>query len=357
MMTFIWIFIAISVLILVHEWGHFYSARRLGIKVEEFGFGFPPRMFSRVKNGVRYSFNWLPFGGFVKIFGEHGEGEGSHESFVSRSARQRFVVLSAGVFMNFVLAWVFFSAGAVIGVPEIVDSVEGDGLPVSILTVVPGSPAEAAGLRFGDTIQELRAGDGSSVVVSSEDDVQSFVDEKSGEEITLVVGRGEELREVAATPRANPPEGEGALGIALGRITVEPVPLYAAPFVGFQKLLVVTSAIFHGLGIFIADLITEGSVPADVAGPVGIFFFAHDISALGLAFVLQFIGILSVNLAVLNLLPIPALDGGRIFFLLIEKLKGSRVNPAYENSAHTIGFVLLIILIILITYRDIARII
>src|SRR3989344_6855961 len=151
MITLILIIIVISVLILVHEWGHFYSARKFGVKVEEFGFGFPPKVASRVKNGVRYSLNLFPFGGFVKIYGEHGEGEQDAKSFMSRPVWQRFTILAAGVFMSFLLAWVFFSVGATLGVPTISGD-NSSGIPVSVIGISHGSPAATVGLHFGDKI-------------------------------------------------------------------------------------------------------------------------------------------------------------------------------------------------------------
>ena len=158
MITLILVIIVISILILGHEWGHFFAAQKLGVTVEEFGFGFPPRLFSRVRHDVRYSLNALPFGGFVKIFGEHGEGEGNKKSFVSRPAWQRFIILAAGVGMNLILAWIFFTIALGIGVPRVVDN-PGVGVPVSILEVAPASPAEHAGLKMGDQIMEMRAQD------------------------------------------------------------------------------------------------------------------------------------------------------------------------------------------------------
>ncbi len=354
MITLILIIIAISLLILVHEWGHFYSARRLGVRVEEFGFGFPPKLFSVVRNGVRYSINLLPLGGFVKIFGEHGEGEGNQESFAARPAYQRFIILVAGVFMNFVLAWAFFSAGAAIGIPHISDDAGAD-VPVSILSIAPRSPAESSGLKFGDKILELRAPD-LSLRPENEKDVRDFIDAYRGEEITLVVQRGSEVLQIKATPRATPKEGEGPLGIALGKLSFARVPWYFAPIEGFRGLVRTTSATFEGLFGVLKTLLIERKTDLAVSGPVGIFFFADDTRSLGISFFLQFIGILSVNLAVLNFLPIPALDGGRILFLVIEKLKGKKVNPDLENLIHSIGFVLLIILMVVVTYRDIVRI-
>lgn len=354
MLTLILVILIISLLILVHEWGHFYSARKLGVKVEEFGFGFPPRVFSVVKKGVRYSFNLLPLGGFVKIFGEHGEGEGEKTSFISRPAWQRLIILAAGVFMNAVLAWVFFSVGAGIGVPQAAAE-DAANIPVSIIGVLPDSPAAKAGLKFGDEIMEMRSEE-ISLRIESEEDVLNFTDAYRGEEITMVVRRGEQVLEIKAVPRGHVPEGEGPLGIALGRLVIVKTPWYLAPVEGAKTLFRSIFLTVQGLALILKDLVVDGKTSVAVSGPVGIFKFAQDSRVLGLSFFLQFVGILSVNLAILNFLPIPALDGGRILFLLIEKIKGRRVNPALENIVHTIGFVLLILLMILVTYRDIARI-
>lgn len=353
MTTLIFVLVSISILILIHEWGHFYSARKLGVRVEEFGFGFPPKLFSRVKNGVRYSINILPFGGFVKIFGEHGEGEGEKESFISRSIFHRFIILSAGVGMNLALAWALFSAGSAIGVPKLAE--EGDGAPVSIIGVIPGSPADEAGLAIGDVIRELRSG-GVSSTITSEDGVSAFVDTYRGKEMAVIVERKGEIREIRAYPRKEPPEGEGPLGIALARLAVKRTPLFLAPFEGLKFLVRSIGMILYGLWSLIAEVVTEGRIASEVAGPVGIFFLVDDSRSLGLAYFLQFIGILSVNLAILNFLPIPALDGGRVLFLAIEKIKGTRVNPKTENIVHTIGFLFLIFLMAVITYKDIVRI-
>ena len=364
MFTFILLFLFLSILILAHEWGHFFSARKLGVTVEEFGFGFPPRLYSFVKSGVRYSFNLLPLGGFVKIFGEQGEGEGNRESFISRPIWQRFIILAAGVGMNFVLAWIFFSLGAVFGLPQVGDdSVDKlNRVPVSIVGLVPDSPADKAGLRAGDQILEMkvfRVGSPTAEIslrVESEQDVQSFVDAYRGEEIIMEVRRGESLKEFKVTPRVNVPEGEGPLGIALGRIVLKRTPWFLAPWEGLKTLWV--STILTGQGIFsiFKNFVFEGRTSVAVSGPVGIFLFAQDSRSLGLSFFLQFMGIISVNLAILNFLPIPALDGGRVLFLLIEKVRGRRVSMRVEGLTHTIGFVVLIFLMVLVTYKDIVRI-
>ena len=343
--------IAISILILVHEWGHFFAARRLGVRVEEFGFGFPPRIYSRIKNGVRYSLNALPFGGFVKIFGERGEGAGDTTSFISHPVWQRAVILAAGIGMNIAAAWVLFGAASAIGVPRLTDD---RGAPVSVLGVIPGSPAEQAGLKLGDQILELR-GPEVSLRVEKEGDIGTFANAYRGEEITLVIMRRGSITRISITPRIASPAGEGPLGIAIGRLSIERTSWWRAPAAGFSSLTQSIGAIAGGLWALTRDLASSGRVSGDISGPVGILLFARDSGALGAAYFLQFIGVLSVNLAVLNVLPIPALDGGRLLFLVLEKIKGRRISPRLEDAAHTAGFVLLVILMIAITYRDIAR--
>lgn len=351
-MSIIAVIVFISVLILAHEWGHFFAARAFRVRVDEFGFGFPPRLFSRVRNGVRYSFNLLPFGGFVKIFGEHGEGQGEHASFISRPAWQRFIILAAGVGVNVLCAWFLFSAAAAIGLPQIAE--EGVSAPVSVIGVMPDSPAERAGLKLGDKILEMH-GREVTLRIEKEEDVSDFVDAYRGEEVTLVVARQDSVIEIMATPRAIAPEGEGPLGVALGRIVIEKVPWYRAPVVGFESLVQSTSAIVRGLASLVRDLAATGRAPGSVSGPIGILLFARDSGALGASYFLQFVGVLSINLAVLNFLPIPALDGGRVLFIVIEKIRGRRIAPRVEDTAHMAGFIVLILLMLVVTWRDVVK--
>jgi regulator of sigma E protease len=343
----------LSILIIVHELGHFYSARWLKVRVDEFGIGFPPRLISHIYKDIRYSLNLLPFGGFVRIYGENGEGENEQNSFSSRPAYQRLLILGAGVGMNLVSAWVLFSIGAAVGTPEMVDGTS-EGVPVSITGVAPSSPAESAGLRLGDKIIEMSS-DEISLRVESERDVSDFVAAHRGEQIRITVRRNKEMVSLSATPRVNAPEGEGSLGIIMGRIVLTRVPWYQAPIAGARDTYYAVSAVFIGLGTIIRDLIFSQSVPAEVAGPVGIYFFGRDVQRLGLAYILGFFAMLSANLAVLNALPIPALDGGRMFFILLEKIKGRRINVMVEHYAHAAGFILLIVLILLVTYQDIIK--
>lgn len=356
MITFILFILILGVLVLVHEFGHFYSAKKLGIKVEEFGFGFPPRIFGKKFRGTLYSFNFFPLGGFVKIFGEHGEGEGNFESFISRSFWQKFLVIFAGVFMNLILAWVLFSLGSMLGTPAVKESPEDDvkNAVVTIVGVSPNSPAEISGIRFGDTVVEMRSQDFFQKINSVEN-LQKFVAAYKGERVSIVLKRGDSLVTIETTPRIEYPVDQGPLGIALATVGIRRAPFYLAPIEGLRSVYITTFGTLSAVGALFRDLFLSGRVPSQISGPVGIFLFVGEVKSLGLIYLLQFIAILSVNLAVLNILPFPALDGGRILFLAIGRLIQSKLNPKVENAIHTAGFLVLILLMIIITYRDIIK--
>ena len=340
-------------MILVHEWGHFFVARKLGIRVEEFSIGFGPKIVSRLYQGIRYSLRAIPLGGFVKIFGERGEGEEFPDSFASRPIWQRALVLGSGVIMNLVLAWVLFTGSAALGIP-VIDEASKEGHPVSVVEILPGSPAEQAGIRFGDMILEMRR-EQVSLRIESEKDVRDFDDAYRGEEVTLLIKRGSKIFELQAVPRVNFPEGEGPLGVRLSRFAVLQVKWYLSPIEGFRVLWLVLSGTVAGLGSLLKQIFTQGPQNIPVSGPVGIFFFAYDVSVLGLVYFLRFLGIISASLAILNILPIPVLDGGWIFFLIIEKIKGSRVSKKMEQIALTAGVFFLSFIMIFATYQDILK--
>lgn len=350
-MTFLLFFITLSLLILVHEWGHFYAARRLGIRVEEFGFGFPPKLISAVKNGTRYVLNLFPIGGYVKIYGEHGEGKDERGSFASRPLWQRFFVVSAGVTMNLVLAWILFSGAHLRGVVTIVDQKTADAA-ITIVDVEPDSPAARAGMRFGDVVRAIRH-EGVERRINGIQEFQTRIRELAGTPVELTLARNGSTRTVVATPRISPPAGSGPLGIALEYVVLEKSLWYQAPVAGAQSTWFALKNTAIGLWEMLRYLAISKSVPSDVSGPVGVFRMTQNIQDLGLSYILQFIAILSVNLAVLNALPIPALDGGRIFFMILEKFRRKTIAPQRENLAHAIGFAALIILMILITIRDV----
>ena len=355
LVTIIFFILLLGVLVLVHEWGHFVVARKFGVRVEEFAFGFPPRLASITRRGTRYALNLFPIGGYVKIFGEGGEDARDPASFSSRPLWQRFSIIAAGVVMNFVLAWFLFSLGHGLGLPTVLDEGQAaEHATVTIIGISPGSPAEQAGLKFGDAIQKLEIGNENSEI-GEIGEVQKFIEAHRGEEVKVVVGRAKSLVEVRLTPRVSPPEGEGPLGIAMARIAVVRSPWWRAPWDGLKTTVNAVAAIAVALGRIAAEAVSEGRVSADVTGPVGIFAFAHESRRLGLVYLLELAGVLSINLAFLNILPIPALDGGRILFLFIEGVRGARMNQRLEQAIHTVGFAILLLLMAAITYRDIAR--
>jgi len=368
--------LVLGILVFVHELGHFLVARRNGVGVEEFGFGFPPRIAgiywneegkkkivwgsrnAKTKDTI-YSVNWIPLGGFVKILGEEGEAKDNPKSFSSKTALARVRILAAGVAMNFVLAAVLLSVGYFIGIPQLVEETSGGILKnekVQIIEVAANSPAEEMGIKMGDEIVSAVDQWGNQVTkFESVEDVQNFISGKKGQEITLNLKRGKEEMKVTGVPRADHPSDQGALGIGLAEVAEVSYSWYEAVWLGIKTTFDLTVAIIFAFGNILAKLATGQSVSSDVAGPVGIAVLTGQVAKLGLVYILQFTAILSINLAIINILPIPALDGGRILFILIEKIKGSPLSQKIEQRAHNIGFAVLITFMIFITFRDFVK--
>ncbi|MFA6047865.1 MAG: RIP metalloprotease RseP [Parcubacteria group bacterium] len=309
------------------------------------------------KRSTIYSLNWIPIGGFVKIKGEDGEHRDDPDSFSSRPAWTRTKVLAAGVAMNFVLAWFLISLGLMIGAPQ---AVEGNNAPadskIQIAEIAKSSPAETMGLKIGDEISKAQvAPDGKNISLKNIEEVQNYINSNKGQEVTLKIIRGKEILDIKGTPRAAAPEGQGPLGIAMAETQLVSYPWYEAIWKGliFTGNLIVTILVaFYGL---LKSLIMGQSVGAAVTGPVGIAVLTKDVTNLGLVYILQFAAVLSVNLGIINILPIPALDGGRIFFILIEKIKGKPVSHKVEQAFHTAFFMLLIMLMLAVTFHDVMK--
>lgn len=373
-MTAAIIFIVIlGILIFVHELGHFVTARRNGIKADEFGFGFPPRLFGLYRNeqsgrtefvwgnkeivsrNTVYSFNWIPLGGFVRIKGENGAEKNEADSFASKSAWVRIKVLAAGVIMNFILAWALFSFGFILGTPEAIDPsvVGGQSSKIQISQVIADSPASVMGLQVGDEILKKQNG----VRFESVKDVQEYINSKKGQALELKIKRGEQVLNLRGMPREDAATGRGLLGVSLVQTEIMKYTWFESLWKGTEAVFNLIVLMLTSLFEIIKNLIVGNGVTADVAGPVGIAMLTKQVATLGLVYVLNFIAILSVNLGIVNALPIPALDGGRILFILIEKIKGNPVTQRTEQLFHTIGFALLILLMIAITFRDVAKII
>ena len=356
MLTAIIFIIVIGVLVLVHEFGHFIMAKGAGMKVEEFGFGFPPRLFSWKKGETVYSFNWIPFGGFVKILGEDGDTRAPH-SFASASFLNRLLVLVAGVVMNFFLAAVLLMIVNFFGLR--IGLIDGDtgsaqNIKVQIVSVTAGSPAEIAGLRPLDAIEGYKE-NGVVVPIHTTQDVQDAVASHLGRPLTLEIESGTGVVEKTLTPRVNPPEGQGAIGISLALTGTIVYPWHEAIWRGISDAAFLTIATVQGYYSLLKTLFIHGRLIADVSGPIGIAGLTGQAARVGFNYLLQFVAMISINLAVLNIIPFPALDGGRVVLLLIEKAKGSPVHKSAENLINIAGFYLLIVLMLYITYKDIAR--
>jgi len=348
MITLLIFILILGILVLVHEFGHFIVAKKSGLTVEEFGFGFPPRIFSFKVNETVYSINLLPLGGFVKILGEDGGETNSPKSFSSKSAGIRSLITAAGVMMNFALGALLLIIGFYIGLPQVVNEENkaiAKNVQIQIIAISNNSPAEKANLKLGDSIE----GFGEISIF------QDFINQNKEKEISLKIKRGEDYLDIKAVPRANPPEREGALGIALAKTGLISYPWYQSVWLGIKSSFIITWEIIKGFFGLIKNLITVGKIPQEIAGPVGIAILAGQATALGFVYLLQLVALISLNLAVLNLIPFPALDGGRLLFLGIEKIKGSKVNPKIENAIHGAGLAILLFLVILITYRDILK--
>ncbi len=357
LITVITFIVILGLLIFVHEFGHFLAAKKNGVKVEEFGFGFPPRILGIKKGETTYSLNLIPLGGFVKIFGEDGEEKNNQRSFAAKKIWQRATILLAGVAMNIFLAIIVISLGFWLGLPTAVeDSQIVSGAKIQITEIASNSPAQAAGIKAGDFIVKI-SGEKELVNIEKISEVQNSIAENKGREIFITLRRGSEIREVKITPRVSSPAGEGALGVSLARITTTAFPWYKAIYEGFKMTFILIWAIISGLGYLIWQMVSYGRAPGvEIAGPVGIFSLTGQAAQLGFVYLLQLIALLSVNLAIVNALPFPALDGGRVLFLIIEKIKGSPVSQRVEKAIHSAGFVFLIILMLLITIQDIVKI-
>ena len=334
----IFVVIFLSILILVHELGHFLIAKKFGLLIEEFGFGLPPKIFGRKIGETVYSINALPFGGFVKIFGENNleKWESRERSFIGLKIWQRAAILFAGVFFNFLLGWVAVSIVFSIGVPS----------AVVITEVVKNSPAAEIGLMAGDKLV------GDNLTAQS---VINFVNERRGQKIDLKIERDGQTIDFSVIPRISPPEGEGALGIGLVDAGLPKKNPVASVWEGLKTSLEMTKTIALAIMNLIGRAFSGKASLEQVTGPIGIVKITAQAGSLGLVYLLHLLALISLNLAVINILPFPALDGGRLFFLAIEKIKGSPVNPKIEKAANAFGFALLIFLMVIITIKDLIR--
>ena len=359
--------IILLVLVLAHEFGHFFTAKRFGIRVDEFGFGFPPKLFGIKRGETEYTVNLLPLGGFVKIFGESPDeeninGADASRSFVNKPKWQQAIVLVAGIFANFLLAWLLFSIGFMSGLPASVNSGNNYALTdvnLVVISVDAGSPAFNAGLKSGDKIVSLMytntKNETEDVKEINPNSLKKFVTEHGDKELSIgyIRGKNNEFHVAKVTPKyAN---NSPIIGISMDEIGTAKLPFFKAFYEGGKFTLSITKNTITGLYGLIKDAVMGKGSFAGVTGPVGMVGIVGDAYQFGFVYLLSFAALISINLGVINLIPFPALDGGRLFFLLIEKIKGSPITPKIANTANMIGFGLLLLLMAIVTYHDIVK--
>lgn len=347
--------VVLSVLILSHEFGHYIVAKKSGIKVEEFGFGLPPRIWGKKVGETLYSINALPFGGFVRL---HGEQEESSETNINRSFLHkrkiiRAFVVTAGVIMNFLLAIVAFAiVYSFSGIPR-------DTGRIKVVDISANSPAQKSGIIVGDIITKV-AGES----INNSDAFISKTADYKGKIIVYEIERNVDGNSqninIKLTPRESPPEGEGPVGVTITTTEIYFPPVWQRPFYGIYYGF--KDGIFWGKTILfslkdMASNIISGNKPQGVSGPIGIYAVTTEASKGGFLSLLNFIGILSVNLAILNIVPFPALDGGRLLFIGIEAVTKKRVPTKVEAVIDNVGFIILITLLLVITFGDVRRLI
>lgn len=332
-------FVVLVPLIMVHELGHFTAAKSFGVRVFEFGLGFPPRLASISRNGTVYSLNALPLGGFVKMMGENGDDADNPASFGAKPWWKRAIILVAGPSMNLALAlFLFFVTAAWLGSP-VGTNVVG--------AISVGSPAQKAGIHPGDRIVAVDGHPTSTLLA-----IHNRTDAHLGTAIKLTVTRNGHRRVVSVVPRVHPPVNQGAVGVVM-TIREQRYPVGTAitkSFQGVGAMIMAVPNLIHSIG----QHGTQG-----ISGPVGIARYtseaANNIPQYGLGQFLAFVALLSANLGVLNLLPIPALDGGRLTLVLVSGVRRKNLDPQLEGMIHLVGMAILVMLIVLVTYQDIAR--
>lgn len=363
-MSIILFIIILAVLIFVHELGHFLTAKRAGIRVDEFGFGFPPRLWGKKVGETIYSINWIPFGGFVKIFGENPSDESDvkietdrERNFQHKSKWIQAKVLVAGVTFNLIFAWILISLGFMTGLPTPVGAVKAGQEVVNprltLISIIPDSPAAISGLKSGDVVLELSSGN-KILTAPSIEGMQDFVG-ASSQAIGIKIGRGDEIIEKQISPQAGIATGRRAIGVSLDMIGTLRLSVFPAIWEGAKSTVILTWRTAEGLGKLVLEAFRGQADFSQVAGPIGIVGLVGDAEALGLIYLLSFTAFISINLAVINLIPFPALDGGRLLMVLIEVIKGRPISAKITNRLNTVGFVLLLLLMAVVTYNDVAR--
>ncbi len=354
MVTAIIFIIVLAVLIFVHELGHFLTARAAGIRVDAFKIGFGPRIIHWKRGETEYGVNLIPFGGYVKIHGENPDeeavsGRDASRSFVNKPRYKQVIVLVAGVLFNFLFAWLLYTAGFLSGVTATSDGFEQykDSFTnerIMVTYIEKGSPAEKSGLEVGDVIQS-----------ASIEDIQKTIGDSAGAPVRLLIIHQEKNSSVDITPIKGIVGDKYAVGIAMQQVGDLKLSFFPAIWEGLHYTLVMIRETAIGLYTFIVNLFQGTANFADVAGPIGIAGIVGNAADLGFTYLIMITALISINLGVINLIPFPALDGGRTLFVLIEGVIRRRISMKFTNIVNTVGFALLMLLMIVVTYKDIAK--
>lgn len=340
--------IVLSILVLIHECGHFIAARMFGVRVEEFGLGFPPRLWGIKRGETLYSINLFPLGGFVKLKGEQGEDANDPDSFAARKIWQKIIILSAGVTMNFLLAIGIVAANFTIGMPQVIDDISPQFVrenKIQITYIAPESPAKRGGVQLGDTLLSI---DGTEFKIVA--DLQAYIREHEGKKILFRFRRGSENIEKELIPEKLKGMQYPGIGVGLAHVGIVSYPIGQALVMAVPATFAMAGMLLQLLWKSLTSFNFDGFV-----GPVGIASYTATVSKLGFAYLLNVVAQLSLSLAVLNFLPIPALDGGRVLFALMEKWRGRALRAEIENMIHLAGFLLLLFLLIVVTIKDIRK--
>jgi len=360
MLTALLVIGILVVLIVAHELGHFIVAKIFKVRVDEFGVGYPPRAFLFGKIGeTEYTFNWLPFGGFVRLFGDEGEAERGQGSFVDAKRHVQALILVAGVLANAVLAWGLFSGALAYGIPRVVDNPRPNELVhLVVADVVPGSPAEAAGITPGDEIMRVEDEEMLAPSALAPLQVSEFVRERGGKQIFFTYVRAGATSTATVRPAhavIAEQSGRPAVGLALVLVGNEALPIREALYESLFRTRDAFISVGSGLWGIFREALSGNPNLAGIVGPVGLAGVVSDAASHGLGNILALAGFISVNLAIINLIPIPALDGGRLLLLAVEAIWRRSAPRILVQMLNLLGVVLIALLMITVTYHDIAR--
>ncbi|HEY5383175.1 MAG TPA: M50 family metallopeptidase [Candidatus Paceibacterota bacterium] len=366
-MTFLYFILILVALVLVHEFGHFVVAKLFGIRVDEFGVFFPPRIAAIKKGETEYSINWLPFGGFVKIFGENYD-EGKHDprSFISKPRYIQAAVIVAGIVCNLLFAWLILGVGYMGGLPTSAGEQSfGTVTQVHVLVVgvLPNSPAAKAGLLGGDQIEEVQTGTDAldlrplTATDKEASAVTNFISAHQDESVVITVLRDGEEKAFLAKAGDGFIAGRKAIGVQLDDVGTLALPPQLALLQGGVLGWDITKSTAIGLAGFLKQIFTGTADFSQVAGPIGITVFGAATLHQGWAAAAVLTALISINLAVINLLPIPGLDGGRLLIIIFEAILRRPISPKIITKFTLAGFALLILLMLLVSYHDIVRLV